>query len=230
MAVAISADSHVVEGPGVFAGLEHRFGDDAPRVLPIEGGGDQIVIPAKSSRGVNVAFMGLAAARLDRGDRPITRRDAHKPDVETLNDPEIRAYVEGGYAAMRDGLTDGAKRGDDQDIDGVALEFLYPGYFAMFSFTNVDLLVALQKNYNDWLYDHCAASNGRLFGLAALPVQDPEAAVAELDRIIAKGYKGALIPCTSPADRPYYDAAYDPLTNEFELLRNRKQGMSIHAE
>jgi predicted TIM-barrel fold metal-dependent hydrolase len=81
----------------------------------------------------------------------------------------------------------------------------------MFNFPNVELLVALQKNYNDWLHNHCSASKGRLYGLAALPVQDPDAAIAELDRVMAMGYRGACIPCTSPAERPYYDAAYDPL-------------------
>ncbi len=207
---AISADSHVVEGPGVFAGLADRFGDEAPRVVSREGDGDHIIIPAKGQRGVNIAIMGLAATRLDR-EVPINRKVAHKPDAGRIDAPEIQAYFTGGYAAMRDGLTDGARRGEDQDIDGVDAEFLYPGYFAMFAFQNLDLLVALQKNYNDWLFDHCAASNGRLHGLAAIPVQDPEAAVEELDRVIRKGYKGGVIPCTSPADRPYFDAAYDPL-------------------
>jgi len=209
--MAISADSHVLEGPGVFTGLAERFGDDAPRVVSREGQGDRIVIPSRGARGeVNVAYMGLAAARLDRAE-PMNRREAHKPDAGSFEDPEIQAYIAGGYSAMRAGLTDGAERGADQDLDGVELEFLYPGYFSMFNFPDVELLVALQKNYNDWLHDHCAASGGRLYGLAALPVQDPDAAIAELDRVLDMGYRGGCIPCTSPADRPYFDAAYDPL-------------------
>ena len=123
---AISADSHVVEGPGVFVGLEEKFGDEAPRVMSFDGDGDHIVIPARGATGVNVARMGLAATRLDR-ETPINRNFAHKPDVSALADEEVKAYFTGGYAAMRKGLTDGARRGDDQDIDGVALEFLYPG-------------------------------------------------------------------------------------------------------
>jgi len=206
----ISADSHVLEGPDVFTGLADRFGDEAPRVVSIDGDGDHIIVPARGARGVNVARMGLAATRLDRAE-PINRKLAHKPDVGGLEDPEIQALFSGGYAAMRAGLVDGSRRGEDQDIDGVAAEFLYPGYFSMFNFPNVELLVALQKNYNDWLHNHCSASNGRLYGLAALPVQDPDAAIAELDRIMAMGYRGACIPCTSPAERPYYNADYDPL-------------------
>lgn len=207
----ISADSHVVEGPGVFAGLAERFGDDAPRVVSAEGKGDSIVIPAHKGRGtVNVAVMALAATRLDV-DGPIEREHGQKPGVGTINDPEIQAYFTGGYAAMRPGLTDGARRGEDQDVDGVALEILYPGFFSMFSMRNVELLIALQKNYNDWLYDFCAASNGRLHGLAALPVQDPTAALEEFERVIAKGYKGVIIPSNAPKGRRYIEADYDPL-------------------
>ena len=182
----ISADSHVVEGPDVFTGLADRFGDEAPRVVPGEDGSDYIVVPARKRRKLNVAHMALAATRLDRAE-PIERRPGHKPDTGTIEDPEIQAYLTGGYAAMRPGLTDGARRGEDQDVDGLAAEVLYPGYFSMFAFRDIELLVALQRKYNDWMHDQCAASNGRLFGLAALPVQDPAAAIAELDIADALG-------------------------------------------
>jgi hypothetical protein len=62
----ISADSHVVEGPDVFAGLAERFGDEVPRVVSREGKGDHIVVPARRGRSVNVGIMALAATRLDR--------------------------------------------------------------------------------------------------------------------------------------------------------------------
>jgi len=206
----ISADSHVVEGPEVFEGLADRFGDEAPRVEPGDDGSDYIVIPARKRRRVNVAYMALAATRLDRKE-PLERRRGHKPGTGTINDPEIQAYLTGGYAAMRPGLTNGALRGEDQDIDGLAAEVLYPGYFSMFSFRDVELIVALQRNYNDWMHDQCIASAGRLIGLAALPVQDPAAAVAELDRVLDLGYRGVVIPSNAPKGRRYCDAEYDPL-------------------
>lgn len=207
----ISADSHVVEGPDVFAGLAERFGDDAPRVVSTPGEGDSIVTPANRSRpAVNVGIMALAATRLDVPG-PIERAHGQKPGVGTINDPEIQAYLTGGYAAMRPGLTDGARRGEDQDIDGVAAEILYPGFFSMFSMRNVELLIALQKNYNDWLHDFCGASKGRLYGLAALPVQDPAAAIEELERVIAMGYRGVIIPSNAPKGRRYFEDDYEPL-------------------
>ena len=206
----ISADSHVVEGRDVFTGLAERFGDEAPRIMDAGDQVDAIVVPARGLKGVSVARMGMAATRLARNE-PLKRKPGRKPDVAHMQDPELVALFSKGYAGMRKGLVDGAHRFEDQDVDGLAAEFLYPGFFGMFSLANTALLVALQKNYNDWLHDYASAANGRLFGLAAIPVQDPDAATAELDRVIKLGFKGGCIPCTSPAERPYFDDAYEPI-------------------
>lgn len=207
----ISADSHVVEGPAVFDGLADHFGDDAPRVVSAEGKGDTILIPSSPKRAVNVAVMALAATRLDYEGGVTDRKHGHKPGTGSVDDPEIQAYFTGGYAAMRPGLTDGARRGEDQDVDGLSAEVLYPGYFTMFGMKNTELQVALQRQYNDWMHETCAASQGRLIGLAVLPVADPDAAVAEFDRTVAMGYRGVMIPSNAPRGRSWSDPEYEPL-------------------
>ena len=206
----ISADSHALEGPEVFDGLAERFGDDAPRIVHKEGRGDHIVTPNMPKRSRNVAVMALAGTRLDY-ETPLPREHASKPSAGSISDPEIQAYFTGGYAAMRPGLTDGARRPDDQDIDGVSAEILYPGWFPMFSLQNLDLMVALQRNYNDWMSGQQVASKGRLIGLAALPVQRPDVAVAELERVIELGFKGIVLPSNAPRGRKYSDPDYDPM-------------------
>ena len=206
----ISADSHALEGPEVFEGLSERFGDDAPRIIHKEGEGDFITIPNNPRRTRNVAVMALAGTRLDY-KTPLPREHASKPGAGSINDPEIQAYFTGGYAAMRPGLTDGARRPDDQDIDGVSAEILYPGWFAMFSLPDLDLLVALQQNYNNWMHDQQVASTGRLVGLAALPVQRPDAAIIELERVIKLGFKGVVLPSNAPKGRRYCDEEYEPM-------------------
>ena len=206
----ISADSHALEGPAVFEGLPERFGDDAPRVVHREGQGDYIVTPNQPARSRNVAVMALAGTRLDY-ETPLPREHASKPGAGSLDDPEIQAYFTGGYAAMRPGLTNGAHRPDDQDIDGVSAEILYPGWFPMFSLQNLDLMVALQRNYNDWMHAQQVASKGRLIGLAALPVQRPDEAVSELERVIDLGFKGVVIPSNAPRGRRYSDEDYGPM-------------------
>ena len=205
-----SADSHALEGPEVFDGLPERFGDDAPRVVHTEDKGDFITIPSNPKRSRNVAVMALAGTRLDY-ETPLPREHASKPGAVSIDDPEIQAYFTGGYAAMRPGLTDGARRPVDQDIDGISAEVLYPGWFPMFSLPDLDLLVALQRNYNDWMHGEQVASKGRLVGLAALPVQLPEVAVAELERVIDLGFKGIVIPSNAPRGRRYSDEDYDPM-------------------
>ncbi len=206
----ISADSHVVESAEVFAGLAERFGDEAPRVMDTEDQVDAIVIPSRGLQGTGAGRLGLAGLRLREGAN-LVRRTGRKPEVDDLTDPAIVEILEQGFAGLREGIRSGAARHQDQDADGIAMELLYPGYFAMFSLPNVELLVACQKNYNDWVFDYAADGRGRLQGLAALPVQDLDAAVAELKRVIAKGFKGVCIPCTSPAEAPYSDARYDPI-------------------
>ena len=122
----ISADSHALEGPEVFEGLAERFGDDAPRVVHTDGKGDWITIPNQPNRSRNVAIMCLAGTRLDY-EVPLPRAFASKPSAGSIDDPEIQAYFTGGYAAMRAGLRDGARRPDDQDIDGFLQKFCIPG-------------------------------------------------------------------------------------------------------
>ncbi len=211
----ISADSHALEGPEVFEGLAERFGDDAPRVVHNEGKGDFITIPNNAKRTRNVAVMALAGTRLDY-KTPLPREHASKPGAGSINDPEIQAYFTGGYAAMRPGLTDGSRRPDDQDIDGVSAEVLYPGWFAMFNLPDLDLLVALQQNYNNWMHNQQVASKGRLVGLAALPVQRPDAAVVELERVIKLGFKGVVLPSNAPEGRRYCDEEYEPMWARLE--------------
>ena len=223
---AISADSHVVEGPEVFAGLAEKFGDDAPRVVKTDVGGDAIMIPNKpGDQGANIAFMSTAASRLDK-EGPIERKRGKKPAAGAITAPEIMAYIKGGYSAIRPGLKDGSRRGEDQDADGVSAEVLYPGYFSMFKTPNTELLIALEKNYNDWLHDHCAVSKGRLYGLAALPVQDPKAAVEEFKRVLKLGYKGVVIPSNAPAGTRYFDEIYDPI---WEMAQESGTPISMHV-
>jgi predicted TIM-barrel fold metal-dependent hydrolase len=220
----ISADSHVVEAKEVYLGLADKFGDDAPRVMHENTNQDAIIIPAAGKRGIRrrMAFAGLRT----RDAANAIRQHARKPEVDDISTPEVKEILAKGYAGMRAGVRDGAVRGVDQDHDGVELEFLYPGFFGMFSFANTDLLVACQKNYNDWLHDYASSAQGRLFGLAALPMQDPQAAYAELERVIAKGYKGGCIPCSSPYQQPYQDECYEPI---WSLAEEANFPLSMHV-
>ena len=213
----ISADSHVVEAADVFTGLPERFGDDAPRIMYAGTDKDAIIIPSKGAAGVR-RRIGIAGLRAREGAE-VERRTGYKPNVEDMSDGDIVKIMSQGYDGIREGIKNGADRPVDQDMDGIAAEFLYPGFFGLFSFENLELLVACQKNYNDWLHDYATAAGGRLFGLAAIPIQDPSAAVDELHRVAKMAFKGGCIPCTSPPEHPYHDEIYDPVWTAAEEAR-----------
>jgi predicted TIM-barrel fold metal-dependent hydrolase len=196
-AAAISADSHIVEPRELFVELEARFGDRAPRVRWDEQRGDVVSAPGVAGDAgvgpiVPVGRLGIAGRRLD--------------------DPETQRMLSQGYAGLRRGIVDPLERAKDQDADGVRCEVLFPSlYFRVFGIQDMEILTAAFRVYNDWLADYCAASPDRLIGLALIPVQDPEAGLAELERALRLGYRGICLPCTAPKGRPYSDRAYDPI-------------------
>lgn len=196
--IAFSADSHVVEPAQLFEELERRFGDRAPRVVRDPDWGDFIVAPGVTTgtrfsgryAGVPVGRLGIAGMRLDN--------------------PETQERIKRGYAGLRPGATQARPRVDDQNADGVGFEVLYPSlYFRVFGLPDNEVLLAAFRAYNDWIFDHAAAEPDRLLALALLPMQDPEAAAAELERCVKLGFRGACIPCSAPGGRPYHDRAYD---------------------
>lgn len=207
----ISADSHVVEPAVVFAGLAERFGDRAPRIVETEDG-ESMVIPARGRRGGPVARPGVAGSRLDAGGRGPQTEPGRKPHPEDPHDPQVRALFRRGYAGVRAGILDARLRTGDQDLDGISGEILYPSLFlGLFALESADLLAACFRNYNDWLADFCAQPPRRLFGLALIPLADPEAGRSELERALARGFRGGCIPCSAPHGAPYSDPTYDPI-------------------
>ncbi len=206
----ISADSHVVEPADVFAGLAERFGDAAPRIVATEDG-ESMVIPARGARGGPVARPGVAGWRLD-GALGAPPEPGRKPRPEDPLDPGIRARFRGGYAGLRRGILDPRARTEDQDVDGVAAELLYPSlYLGLFGLESPELVAACFANYNDWLLEFCSRTPARLHGLALIPLQDPQAGRTELERALRRGFRGGCIPCTAPHGTAYSDPRYDPI-------------------
>ena len=89
----------------------------------------------------------------------------------------------------------------DMDRDGIDAAVLYPSLAMFFgpldeveALRNVEFVADCQRAYNDWVAEYCSADPKRLFGIAAVPLQDPERAVAEAERSINElGLKGIFI-------------------------------------
>src|SRR5262249_18062208 len=73
----------------------------------------------------------------------------------------------------------------DMDRDGVETQVIFGPIFQI-STDDAALRLACYQVYNDWLLDFCAAAPNRLIGVPMLP-ETPDAAVAELERLAAKG-------------------------------------------
>jgi predicted TIM-barrel fold metal-dependent hydrolase len=188
--ICISSDSHVVETPDIFDGLERRFGDLAPRIVFEEGRGDILHVNGRS--GLNIGRFGIAG--------------------HFANDPETQSMMKAGYAGLRKGIIDPAARLADQDIDGVNAEVLLPSVmFGIYPVDNAEIVSATFKNFNDWILNYTRQAPTRLFPTGCISLLDIDDAIEELHRIKRDGHVGANIPCVPPADKPYTDAAYyDP--------------------
>jgi predicted TIM-barrel fold metal-dependent hydrolase len=186
-----SCDSHVVEAPEVFEGLE-RFGERAPRIVnEINGRQGTFLYWPKQNRPVPVGRFGIAGHRLD--------------------DPETYVRIARGWDGMNPGVRDPVARLKEQDQDGIVGEVMYPSLNMLtYSIDDPEVVQAVFQRHNDWIVDYCSHSPERLIGVGCLPLPDVDAAITELHRVAKKGVRGVAIPCTAPPSRPYSDPSYEP--------------------
>ncbi|MGH8982354.1 MAG: amidohydrolase family protein [Acidimicrobiia bacterium] len=119
--------------------------------------------------------------------------------------------VPGGY--------DPGARVADMDRDGIDAAVLYPSFSMFFgpldpipALRDVEFVTDCQRAYNDWVAEYCAAYPTRLFGIAAVPLQDVARAVAETERAVNDlGLRGVFIRPSAYVDElPLNHSVYDP--------------------
>lgn len=121
-----------------------------------------------------------------------------------------RRYVDGHPAGF-----DPRERLAVLDAEGIDAAVLYPGLaLSLPAIHDPALAVASCRVYNDWIAEFCSADRRRLFGVAALPLQDPAAAVAEARRAVRElGLRGVF--CRpNPLNetlRQLHDDAFEPV-------------------
>jgi predicted TIM-barrel fold metal-dependent hydrolase len=107
----------------------------------------------------------------------------------------------------------------DLDRDGIDVAVLFPTVGLRFcGIQDPRLAAAVCRAYNNWMADFCKAVPDRLVGVAVVPFQDPESAIAEMRRATEKlGLKAAFIRpnpiqgrnLDHPAYAPFWAAAQD---------------------
>jgi predicted TIM-barrel fold metal-dependent hydrolase len=186
----ISADCHINEPPHVFESVPAEYKDRAPKMMRGADGGD------------GWSFDGKAPKRTF-GIEAMAGRAKEDFKVNGLRFDEI---LPGNY--------DGLAHVEDMKLDGVDVSVVYPAN-SIFVYMETDrgLGLACMRAYNDWVLDEFqGAAPEHIVGLPMLPVDDGmEVCVAEYQRVLGKGAKGAFIP--GMPKTPYNSTYYEPLWN-----------------
>jgi predicted TIM-barrel fold metal-dependent hydrolase len=191
MTTIIDADSHVLEPPDLWETyLEPRYRDRAIRIVERDGVeqlemGGQVILAA--------TLAGLGGAHVDPRSR--------------LFDGTMK-YLDGCHPASHDP----AARVALYDAWGVARGVVFPTIGILpFPCDDPDLASAYCRAYNTWQSEFAADAGGRVIPIAHLNLGDVDAAVAELERCLALGFRGVFV-APEPVNgiRPG-DAHFDPL-------------------
>jgi predicted TIM-barrel fold metal-dependent hydrolase len=111
----------------------------------------------------------------------------------------------------------------DQERDGVQAEVLYGILGTTGRLGDPEAAVEVIRIYNEWLADFCATHPERYAGLACVPSQPIEAALAEVGRVMRRGRLRGLDIANSPELTPLWDPAWNPLWDAIE-----DSGLPLH--
>jgi predicted TIM-barrel fold metal-dependent hydrolase len=198
----ISADSHVIEPPTVYDRVPQKLRDRAPKLVRGADGGDGWSLTGevpKRTYGIEV----------------MAGKDKRDFKVSGLRFDEIRP-----------GNWDGTQHLKDMDIDGIAVDVMFPNNsIFVYNLDDREMGVACLRSYNDWIIeDFQGADPKRIVGLPMLPVDDGmEVTVRELERMTKKGAKGFFIP--GMPQRPYNHPYYEPL---WKAASDANMSLNLH--
>ena len=203
----VNADGHVIEAPDLWERfLPKKYHDRAPKLVkdPLGGDGWQYE-PGTPAAGIGNVTMWAGKSYDDNGWHGVK------------------------YDQINPGCFTGKDRLDEQDVDGVDAEVLFPPqrtvrYFML----NEDdgFHQAGVEAYNAWLYDDfCAADHGRLIGIAQMPNLGVETNIAALKQAKAHGFKGVIC-STWPSGNDHVSAADDPF---WEAAEAENMILHLHA-
>lgn len=204
----ISADSHVLEPPDLFAArLPSSLRGRAPKMVAWNGG------EAWQIDGLDPVPLPITAATGSGYNRPrkqgVDKAVAFGDSLAALHDPAARVLA--------------------QDADSIDAEILYPSpglWDAINQLDDDELKLACVRAYNDWIAEFCAHDLRRLIGLAKIPVTGPKDAIGELHRCVDDlGLKGVILDAWPSGNR----VAGDPVDDDFwEAIDSFGIPVSLH--
>jgi uncharacterized protein len=188
--VIFSADSHLVEPPEIWDRVESKFRDRAPRVVPMPAGqtvpGDYYVF--EELKPILVTnFMGAG--------------HLHDPDKWAKFRPH-------GFEVAPKSVFDPSARLDEQDIDGVDGEVIFPTMgMVLLAARDDELKAACFRAVNSYIAEYCSVDRNRLIGVGVVSLHDLDVALRDLEAAQKMGLHGVLI--TGSPEGGFAASAYD---------------------
>ncbi|HLG91602.1 MAG TPA: amidohydrolase family protein, partial [Acidimicrobiales bacterium] len=213
-AKVIDADGHVMEPPDLWSSRmdEKKWGDWIPH------------LDEQGTMWVGGEIRGRGEGTLDRISE---LTGIPKQEV-------VEAFAHTAASLDRPGGYDPQARLADMDEAGLDVAVLYPSSALFFgpndpikALHNPEFVLACQQAYNDWLAEFCSADPERLFGIAAVPLQDIDLAIKEAERAVRQlGHRGVFIRPSAYIDElPLSHKVYDPF---WEAVSDLGVPVSLH--
>jgi hypothetical protein len=163
----IDSDGHVIEPDLVWS----EYAEPEWReILAVPGGG------YVQATGIKRAYPDMPPEFMDH-----TGEDPGWEDVAERTEWD----EESKHKMSRPGGYDAVARLADMDAEGIDVAVLYPT--AMLTWIDeADIFGAACRAYNNWLRDYCSAAPDRLYPVALVPLQDPDAAIDEMRRAVSE--------------------------------------------
>ncbi len=195
----LDTDCHQMEPPGMWAEyIDAGFADRAPKIGDTGAGKKGIVVEGQ----------------------PLTKQTGSYP----MDSAEFHAAAMKGMEKFQDNREQGfnaESRIGDMDEQGVDAQVIYPtvgGQLLGKPFTDPELLAACCRAYNDWSLEYCALSPERLRMAAMLPMQAPDLAVEEAQRVAQHGASAFYLRPNPNEGRNFYHADYERVWAKIEEL------------
>jgi uncharacterized protein len=194
----VSADSHIAEPPDLWtARVDAKFRDRAPRLVSLDDG-DAYVTDGTLTAASGIGLICTKAK---------------------YSDPHRSFGMKGRWADVPEGGYDPVARAEEMDREGIEAELVYTSFgLGLFALTDHEFRRACMRAFNDWLAEHCAGALDRLFGVAMIATDDIDRSVAELERCVGMGLRGAMISIGQASGEDYGDARFRAFWSAAESL------------
>ena len=124
----------------------------------------------------------------------------------------------GGGQPVFDEFFDAAAKVKGMDRKGLDVSMISPAPIAYFYWLDADAGLEASRIVNDGIANMAAAYPERLMGMGTLPMQNPDAAVAELERIVKQHGFRAVELGTSVGNEQVADARFRPVLRRAQEL------------